>query len=111
MPKSNRVTPAIELPNRVLDIYEAAEVLNCCTATVRREAKIGRLHGTKVGARWKFAPEDIAAYLDGETPASTAERNDWDTYVRKVVDEAPPLTPEQIAALSSLLDWQPGGAA
>jgi excisionase family DNA binding protein len=107
MPKSGALTPSIELPNRVLDVYEVAEILDCCTATVRREANSGRLRGIKVGYRWKFHPEAIAAYLDGETAASTAERTDWDSYVRKVVAEAPPLTPEQIAALSALLDWQP----
>ena len=103
----------IVLPDRLLDVYEVADILDCCTATVRREAKRGRLRGIKVGSRWRFQPEDIAAYLDGETPASAAERTDWDAYVRKVVAEAPPLQPEQIAALSALFDWEPdnGGAA
>ncbi len=33
--------------------------------------------------------------------------------MRKVVADAPPLTPEQIAALTALFDWEPdeGGAA
>ena len=56
----------------------------------------------------------MRAYLDGEDPAAAAERAAWDRYVRKVVAAAPPLRPEQIAALSALLDWEPepdGGAA
>lgn len=103
----------IVLPDRLLDVYEVADILDCCTATVRREFKRGRLRGTKVGSRLRFQPEAIAAYLDGETAASTAERAAWDAHVRKVVAEAPALTPEQIAALSALLDWEPekGGAA
>jgi excisionase family DNA binding protein len=98
------LTPAIKLPNRALDVYEVADILDCCAATVRREVTRGRLHGTKVGSRWRFQPDDIAAYLDGETPASSAERTAWDAYVRKVVAAPPPLTPEQIAALSALFD-------
>ena len=108
MPSSSGLTPAIELPNRALDVYEVAESSTVCPATVRREANRGRLRGTKVGSRWRFQPDDVAAYLDGETPASAAERAAWDAYVRKVVAAAPPLTPEQIAALSALFDWQPG---
>ena len=88
-------------------------VLDCCAATVRREATRGRLRGTKVGPRWRFQPDDVRAYLDGETPASAAERAAWDAYIRKVAAAAPPLRPEQVAALSALFDWQPGhgGAA
>ena len=67
----------------------------------------GRLRGTKVGTRWRFRPEDVRAYLAGETPASVDERAAWDAYVRKVVAAAPPLRPEQIAALSALFDYQP----
>jgi excisionase family DNA binding protein len=101
------------LPDHLLDIEEAAAFLNCCRATVRREVARGRLRAQKVGQRWRFAPEDLLAYLDGEDPASTTERAAWDAYIRKVVAAAPPLRPEQVAALSALFDWQPGngGAA
>ena len=113
MANPNVITRDTVLPDRLLDVYEVADILDCCTATVRREHKRGRLRGVKVGARVRFTREAVAAYLDGETPASTAERTDWDAYIRKVVAEAPPLTPEQIAALSALFDWEPGkdGAA
>ena len=113
MPNPNVITrDTVSLPDHVLDVYEVAEIFDCCPATVRREAKRGRLRGTKVGSVWRFTPESVATYLDGETPASTAERTDWDAYVRKVVAEAPPLRPEQVAALSALLDWESdnGGA-
>ncbi|MGV0781470.1 helix-turn-helix domain-containing protein [Mycolicibacterium sp. XJ775] len=94
------------MPNRALDVYEVADILDCCPATVRREANRGRLRGVKVGSRWRFQPEDIRAYLDGEDPASTIERAAWDAYVRKVIAGAPPLRPEQIAGLSTLFDWE-----
>ena len=96
------------LPKSALDVYKVADILDCCIATVRREANRGRLHGTKVGSRWRFQPEDIRAYLDGEEPAAAAERAAWDAYIRKVVAKAPPLTAEQIAALSALFDYQGG---
>ena len=113
MPSPRGVTPPIELPDRALDVYEVADILDCCAATVRREVARGRLRGTKVGSVWRFRPTDIVAYLDGVTPAAAAERTDWDSYVRAVVAEAPPFRPEQIAALSALLDWEPdqGGTA
>ena len=43
MPSSKVLPPAIELPNRALDVYEVADVLDVCAATVRREASRGRL--------------------------------------------------------------------
>ena len=105
-------TSSIDLPNRALDVHEVAVVLDCCVATVRREANRGRLKGVKCGSRWRFQPEDVAAYLDGQTPASAAERHDWDIYIRKLVATAPPLRAYQIAALGALFDWTPptGGA-
>jgi hypothetical protein len=42
MPSSSGLTPAIELPNRALDVYEVADVLDVCAATVRREVARGR---------------------------------------------------------------------
>jgi excisionase family DNA binding protein len=114
VPNPNVVTRGTVLPDRLLDVYEVAEILDCCPATVRREVKRDRLRGTKVGSRLRFTRDAVAAYLDGETPTSTAERTAWDAYVRKVVAEAPPLRPEQIAALSALFDYQPaadGGGA
>lgn len=109
MPSSSDLTPAIELPNRAMDVFEVAEILDCCVATVRREANRGRLRGTKIGSRWRFTPEGVADYLDGQNPAETAERVRWDAHIRKIVAHAPPLTAEQVAALSALLDWNGGG--
>jgi hypothetical protein len=42
MASSSGLTPAIELPNRALDVYEVADVLDVCAATVRREVARGR---------------------------------------------------------------------
>lgn len=99
---------SVALPNRALDVDEVAEYLNVCTATVRREVKRGSLRGTKVGSVWRIQSADLLAYLDGDTPSIAAERADWDAFIRKLVADAPPLRPEQIVALSALLDWHPG---
>jgi excisionase family DNA binding protein len=99
---------------KLLDVDEVADKLGCCNATVYREVKRGRLRAAKVGSRWRFRPDDVDAYLAGEDPASAGERAAWDVYVRKAAEAAPPLRPEQIAALSALFDWEPapnGGAA
>jgi excisionase family DNA binding protein len=106
MPSSSRLAP-IELPTHALDVPELAALLGCCHATVRRERERGRLHGFKLGNEWRFRPEDVQAYLDGQTPASTAERVARDAYIRKVVANAPPLSAEQVAALSALFDSEP----
>ena len=101
------------LPDPLLDVEETAAILNCCRATVRREVKRGRLRATKVGQQLRFKPADVLAYVDGDDPAHAAERAEWDAYITKLAAEAPPLRPEQIAALSALFDWQPsndGGA-
>lgn len=63
----------VELPSRALDVDEVAEFLHVCTATVRREVKRGRLRATKVGTVWRFKPDDVQAYLDGDTPAVAAQ--------------------------------------
>jgi excisionase family DNA binding protein len=65
MPAPRALAPVIELPNRFLDVYEVAEYLKCCTATVRREVQRGRLRSTRIGQRLRFHPEDVRAYLDG----------------------------------------------
>jgi excisionase family DNA binding protein len=103
------LTPAIELPNRALDVFEVADVCDCHVATVQREARRGKLRGTKVGSRWRFRPEDVAAYLEGLTPAERAERTSWDAYVRGVLDAAPELTAEQKDRIATLL--RAGGGA
>lgn len=108
MPSSSPVVVSDDVSSlpAVADIDAVAKFLKCCRATVRREVARKRLRGSKVGQRWRFRREDVLAYLDGEDAASAAERADWDAYIVKLVAAAPPLRPDQIAALSSLLDYQ-----
>jgi excisionase family DNA binding protein len=48
-----------------LTLEEAGSYVKTSTATLRREAKSGRLRGYKVGGRrcWRFKVEDLDAWL------------------------------------------------
>lgn len=103
------LTPAIELPtDHVLDVYEVADICGCHVATVQREARRGKLRGTKVGSRWRFRPEDVAAYLEGG-PQPTAEQQRFDDYIAKIAAAAPELSQSQCDRIAALL--LAGGAA
>jgi excisionase family DNA binding protein len=87
------------LPDRLLNIADAAAYLHCCRATVLREVARGRLRGQKVGNRWRFAPEDLRAYL--------VRGDDWSALVEQNVKKAPRLAPWQVQRLTALFDYQP----
>ena len=97
------ITTAIELPNRAMDVYEAADVCGCNVDTMRREIRRGRLRATKVGSRWRVTPDAVSDYLDRETAATMADRVAWDAHVRAVIDTLPPLTQTQRDKLVTLL--------
>lgn len=50
----------------VLSVEEAAEFLKVPAATVRREARAGRLPGRHVGKEWRFARSALVDWLRGE---------------------------------------------
>lgn len=52
------------MPDRMLSIAEVAEYLNISAKTVYRLIEKGELPALKVGARWRFKPEDLEAYLE-----------------------------------------------
>jgi excisionase family DNA binding protein len=88
----------------LLSVEEAAAFLNCCHSTVRREANRGRLRGQKVGARWRFAPEDLDAYL-------ARAGDDYTELIDEAVKAAPRLAPWQIQRLTALFDYRPSEAS
>jgi excisionase family DNA binding protein len=61
---------------RLLTTDEAANVLKCCTATVRAHAKQGRILYTRRGNRLLFASEDLAQIADTPTapPKKSAQK-------------------------------------
>ena len=100
------------LPDRLLNVEEAAQILHCCRATVRREANRGHLRGQKVGQCWRFAPEDLLRYLDLESTralsAPKTRQPEWLAYIEEVVGRLRRCAADQIAKLSVLFDYQPG---
>lgn len=54
----------------VLSADEAAALLKVPPATVRREARAGRLPGRHVGKEWRFARSALIDWLRGELEAS-----------------------------------------
>ncbi len=54
----------------VLSVEEAAVFLKVPPATVRREARAGRLPGRHVGKEWRFARSALIDWLRGELEGS-----------------------------------------
>lgn len=52
--------------DEVLSVEEAARLLKVPPATVRREARAGRLPGRHVGKEWRFAHSALIDWLRGE---------------------------------------------
>ena len=76
-------TEAVDNPGgEVLTVEDAAALLKVPPATVRREARAGRLPGRHVGKEWRFARTALLDWLRGEIegpgrpPARYARRTD-----------------------------------
>ena len=52
--------------DEVLSVEEAAKLLKVPPATIRREARAGRLPGRHVGKQWRFARSALIDWLRGE---------------------------------------------
>ena len=52
--------------DEVLSVEEAAQLLKVPPATIRREARAGRLPGRHVGKQWRFARSALIDWLRGE---------------------------------------------
>lgn len=58
-----RRTPA-SLPERLLTLKEAAEVLRLHPRTVREYVRAGELEGRVIGGRWRFRRKDLDAFYE-----------------------------------------------
>ena len=58
--------PPREARPRLLTVMEAAEYLRFHPEHVRRMTREGRLPGRKIGAEWRFRPEDLDARFEDE---------------------------------------------
>lgn len=89
---SASVPPDLIGPNR------AAELLRVGRATIYRMIQRGELTGYRVtSGLTRLSEAEVLAHIEVATPASL------DLYVRRIVDAAPALTPEQLERLRALL--------
>ena len=60
---------------KTLTLEQAAELLKCSAATVRRKAKRGEVPGRKVGRCWVFVEEHLADWISGRFPLPAGEND------------------------------------
>jgi len=81
-----------------LTVTEAASRLSVSKTTIRRWIDAGTLRADHVGPRLVRIPTTELARLSGcATSATLAEQ------IKRIVDAAPPLTPEQVERIRTLL--------
>lgn len=57
-----RTTP-IRVPERLLTIPEAGELLRVSTKTIRRWITAGNLPAAKLGQQWRIRPQDLNHFV------------------------------------------------
>lgn len=86
---------------------ETARYLDVCTETVRILIRRDALPAHRIGRVYRFIPAEIDAWLAEQGPERAVRQPDSpDPYrdaVRKLVDQAPPLTAEQADRIAAIL--------
>jgi excisionase family DNA binding protein len=58
-----------QLPNRLLTVFEVAEVVGCHEESVRRAYTCGQLRRQRFGVRsWRFLPADVQDWIARGAP-------------------------------------------
>lgn len=110
-------------PRRLISLKDAAAHLGCSYATIKRYAADGSIPTIRIGRLIRVdldaleageaAPEPGPAPVAEESQAPTAERPAasmpdpraaWADFIAKLVADAPPLTSDQVARISTLLN-------
>lgn len=60
---SHTQSPKIEAPEQLLTVAEVANVLNCCTKTVRRIIASGILPAIRLNRQYRVRRADLAATI------------------------------------------------
>jgi excisionase family DNA binding protein len=55
--------PNIQIKPIVVDLQEAATMLRCCQATIRREIGRGNIRAFRLGRVWRIRIAELQAYL------------------------------------------------
>lgn len=102
---------SLRSPHRFISTQAAAERLGVTPKSVRNWVADGRLPAVRVGRNIRIDPADLDAfvrpYVEPEPPrpvdVSLPAREAFAEYIARVVAEAPPLTPDQVAKITTLL--------
>jgi excisionase family DNA binding protein len=94
------------------NVREVAQHLGLAPVSVYRLVRRGRLPAARVGGRWRFAPDEIAAWLRSNHRGPTAAAEEGVALLRKVVREwrridEPDLKVAQIYADRRRERWRP----
>jgi excisionase family DNA binding protein len=69
------------------NVREVAQHLGLAPVSVYRLVRRGRLPAARVGGRWRFVPDEIAAWLRSNHRGPTAEAEEGIALLRKIVRE------------------------
>ncbi|MEU3981779.1 helix-turn-helix domain-containing protein [Streptomyces sp. NPDC026672] len=91
---------SIPVPDDLIGPGRAAEILHVNPLTIQRMVKRGELTGYRVtSGLTKVSEAEVRAHIKTTAPTVT----ELDAHVRRIVDAAPALTPDQLGRLRALL--------
>lgn len=91
---------SVPVPDDLIGPYRAAEILHVSRLTIHRMVQRGELTGYRVtSGRTKVSESEVRAHIEVTAPDSVG----LDAHIRRIVDAAPALTPEQLERLRALL--------
>jgi excisionase family DNA binding protein len=80
---------------------EVAKFLRCTPTTVDRLAKAGKLRSFKVGRSVRFQRADVLAFAGQRRQEPSTDH--LVDHIKRLVDGAPPVTPDQLARIGAIL--------
>ncbi|WP_280269183.1 helix-turn-helix domain-containing protein [Nocardia wallacei] len=104
------------MSTRLVSTQVAAERIGVTTKSIRNWVADGRLPAVRLGRVIRIDLDDLDAFarprVEPEIPApqpqrinvSLPAREAFAEYIARVVAEAPPLTPDQVARITTLLN-------
>lgn len=101
--------PAVDTVDELLTLQQVAEILQVTVTTVRTRITRGELRACRIGPRAlrirRSDFERILTPIDSATPEPTASKrvDQLESYIEKVLSQAPPLNDEQRNRLAELL--------
>lgn len=103
--------PAAFLDGEALTTLDLARRFKRSPQTIRAFVKHEGLPVHRIRGRMYFLPDEVERWVQSRTAAATdppTDLREHRDHIKKLVDEAPPLTAEQVAVIRRVLT---GGAA